>query len=262
MLLEVQNLTVGYARRKERERRLIEGLSLIAPEGRAIGLLGRNGMGKSTLLRVLAGVQRPIEGRVSVGGVDLAHLSAHDRACRIAFVTTEPVATAHLRVREAVAMGRAPYTGWLGSLSAEDLRRVDESLERVGMSAFADMPLDSLSDGERQRVMIARAVAQDTPIVLLDEPGAFLDLPNRYRMALLLCRLAHEMGKTVIYSSHDLSTAVQLCDLLWLLTPSGIVAGEPAELLQNGTVDVLFDDLPIRCLPDGVIRFDRLEDRF
>ena len=157
-------------------------------------------------------------------------------------------------------MGRAPYTGWFGSLADEDIRSVEEALERVGMADFRDKTLDSLSDGERQRVMIARAVAQDTPLILLDEPTAFLDLPNRYRIALLLRRLAHETGKTVIYSSHDLSTAVQLCDCLWIMWTDGIAAGKPEELLHNGAVSALFDDLPIRCSADGVVRFERTEE--
>ncbi len=134
---------------------------------------------------------------------------------------------------------------------------MDEALERVGLSKFGNKPLESLSDGERQRAMIARAVAQDTPLVLLDEPTAFLDLPNRYRVALLLRELAHETGKTVIYSSHDLSTAVQLCDTLWVMSAAGIETGTPAEVLGSGAIDALFDDLPLRCSADGAVRFDR-----
>lgn len=260
MRLEIKDITIGYAQRKAAARLLAARVSLTAPEGALIGLLGRNGTGKSTLLRVLAGVRRPLGGTVWLDDQNLVSLSARERAARIAFVTTEPIGTPHLRVREVVAMGRAPYTGWLGSLADEDVRSVEEALERVGMSAFRDKTLDSLSDGERQRVLIARAVAQDTPLVLLDEPTAFLDLPNRYRVALLLRRLAHETGKTVIYSSHDLSTAVQLCDRLWILGTGGIEAGRPSELLQNGAVSALFDDLPIRCSADGVIRFERTDE--
>lgn len=258
MTLEFNDIKLGYGRSgREGGRVLADHLSLRVPAGRVTALLGRNGTGKSTLLRVLAGVRRPLSGSVRLDGVEIDRLSPLERARRVAFVTTEPVSTAHLRVREVVAMGRAPYTGWFGGLSEEDERRVDEALERVGLSEFGNKPLESLSDGERQRAMIARAVAQDTPLVLLDEPTAFLDLPNRYRVALLLRELAHETGKTVIYSSHDLSTAVQLCDTLWVMSAAGIETGTPAEVLGSGAIDALFDDLPLRCSADGAVRFDR-----
>ncbi len=256
MQLEIRDIEIGYRQRSGEFRRLAAHLSLNVPGGRSIALLGRNGSGKSTLLRVLSGVRRPQSGSVLLDGVELDRLSPRMRAQRIAFVTTEPIVTAHLRVREVVAMGRAPYTGWFGTLSRDDERRVDRALDQVGLSSFGEKSLDSLSDGERQRAMIARAVAQDTPLILLDEPTAFLDLPNRYRTALLLRRLAHESGKTVIYSSHDLTTAVQLCDTLWVMNRGGIDAGRPADLLRDGTVDTLFDDLPIRCSEDGAIRFE------
>lgn len=250
MRLEIENITLGYTRRHV----LAEGLSLSAPEGEAIALLGRNGVGKSTLLRVVAGIGRPLSGGVVLDGRDLAAMAPRERACRVAFVTTEPVAVAHLRVHEVVAMGRAPYTGWWGGLSAEDERIVGEALERVGLSAFRDKRMDRLSDGERQRAMIARALAQDTPLVLLDEPTAFLDLPNRYRMALLLRRLAHDMGKTVIYSSHDLSTAVQLCDMLWVMTAGGIAAGAPEDLMRSGVLRAMFGEMPLTLTPEGAVR--------
>lgn len=263
MGLEIEDLTLGYRSGRGGERILQERLTLGAEPGRLIALLGRNGVGKSTLLRVLAGVRMPLGGSVSLDGEALLRLSPAERARRIAFVTTESVTVAHLRVHEVVAMGRAPYTGWFGALSAEDERRVDEALEQVEMTAFRDKPLDTLSDGERQRVMIARALAQDTPVMLLDEPTAFLDLPNRYHVVLLLRRLAHRTGKIILFSSHDLSVALQLCDLLWVMERDGVVAGAPDELLAGGVVERIFGDLPLRCGPDGTIRltarFDEAE---
>lgn len=256
MRLEIKDIEIGYWERSGDFRRLTEPLSLSAPEGQTIALLGRNGTGKSTLLRVLAGVRKPLSGSVLLDGTELERLTPRERAQRIAFVTTEPVAVAHLRVREVVSMGRSPYTGWFGGLSAADERRVDRALEQTGLESFGAKTLDSLSDGERQRVMIARAVAQDTPLILLDEPTAFLDLPNRYRTALLLRRLAREAGKTVLYSSHDLTTAVQLCDTLWVMDRGGITAGSPADLLRDGTISSLFEGLPLRCSADGSIRFE------
>lgn len=257
MELQIENLALGYVQRHAETRLLAGRLTLAAPEGELIALLGRNGVGKSTLLRALAGVAAPLKGRVLLGGKEIAAMTAHERARRIAFVTTEHVAVAHLRVHEVVAMGRAPYTGWFGTLSAEDERIVGESLERVGMGTFRDKALESLSDGERQRVMIARALAQDTPLMLLDEPTAFLDLPNRYQIALLLRELAHGTGKTVIFSSHDLSTAVQLCDALWVMTPGGVAAGAPEDLMQSGALDAMFGSTPLTLSPEGVVKLDR-----
>lgn len=140
-------------------------------------------------------------------------------------------------------------------MSTEDERRVAEALEQVGMTAFREKTLDTLSDGERQRVMIARALAQDTPVMLLDEPTAFLDLPNRYHIVLLLRRLAHRTGKIVVFSSHDLSVALQLCDVLWVMGRDGVEAGAPDELLANGAIGRIFGDLPLHCGADGTIRW-------
>lgn len=256
MALEIQDITLGYRQKGGDTRLLAEHLSLTAPNGQLIALLGRNGVGKSTLLRVLAGVREPLRGAVLIGGIPISGMPAQDRARQIAFVTTENITVAHLRVDEVVAMGRAPYTGWFGTLSDEDERICADALEQVGMTGFRDKPLDSLSDGERQRVMIARALAQDTPVMLLDEPTAFLDLPNRYHIALLLRRLAHRTGKSIIFSSHDLSTALQLCDSLWVMTSGGVASGSPAALMQSGVVDAMFGGLPLHCTPDGAIRFD------
>ncbi|WP_297831272.1 ABC transporter ATP-binding protein [uncultured Rikenella sp.] len=255
MGLEIESLTLGYRPKRKEERILQTGLTLRAGEGKIVALLGRNGVGKSTLLRVLAGVRAPLGGSVSLDGEELLRLAPAERAKRIAFVTTESVTVAHLRVYEAVAMGRAPYTGWFGSLSTEDERRVAEALEQVGMTAFREKTLDTLSDGERQRVMIARALAQDTPVMLLDEPTAFLDLPNRYHIVLLLRRLAHRTGKIVVFSSHDLSVALQLCDVLWVMGRDGVEAGAPDELLANGAIGRIFGDLPLHCGADGTIRW-------
>lgn len=256
MRLEIENVTLGYVQRHAGTRLLAERLSFAAPEGELVALLGRNGVGKSTLLRVLAGVRRPLKGRATLDGTEISAMAAHERARKIAFVTTEQIAVAHLRVQEVVAMGRAPYTGWFGTLAPEDWRIVDESLERVGMSAFRDKTVESLSDGERQRVMIARALAQDTPLMLLDEPTAFLDLPNRYQIALLLRELAHGTGKTVIFSSHDLSTAVQLCDTLWVMTAGGVAAGAPEDLVRAGALNAMFGQTPLTLSSEGVVRLD------
>lgn len=236
MALELKNLTLGY----KGSEHLIRDLNISVPEGEMIALLGRNGVGKSTLLRSLAGVVPPLEGDVLLDGQSLFDMSSRELAEKVAFVSTETVSVTHLRVWDVVSLGRSPYTGWMGTLSKEDRKVVSESLRLVGMERFVNTPVDRLSDGERQRVMIARALAQDTAVVLLDEPTAFLDLPNRYQIAMLLRELAHQTGKSILFSTHDMATSVQLCDALWVMSPQGLSFGAPEDLVSSGALDVLF----------------------
>lgn len=235
-LLEVRGLTLGY----RGGRTLVRGLNVCSMGGHLTALVGRNGVGKSTLLRVMAGICRPLAGDVLLQGRSVFGLKSSELARHISFVSTEQISVAHLMVWDVVAMGRSPYTGWFGVLSDEDRGVVRRALCSVGMDDFADKSLDSLSDGERARVMIARALAQDTPLMLLDEPTAFLDLPNRYQIALLLKNLAHDTGKSIIFSSHDLSTAVELCDSLWVMSEQGVECGEPYALVERGAFEPIF----------------------
>ncbi len=240
-MIRTEHLTLGYA-----DRLLIDDLSISAGGGQLIGLLGRNGVGKSTLLRAMAGVLKPLSGTVLVGSRPIGSLTPAERAERVSFVSTENHSVAHLRVSEVVEMGRAPYTGWLGTLSAQERALADQALDRVGMLPFRNKELRTLSDGERGRVMIARALTQDTPVMLLDEPTAFLDIPNRFQIALLLRELAHDTGKTILFSSHDLSTALQLCDTLWVASHRGVAAGPVAEVVASGALEVIFEGTSLR----------------
>lgn len=253
MELEIQNITLGY---KDASSPLIRGVSLTATEGELIGLVGRNGSGKSTLLRAIAATQRPSSGDVLLSGESIYTLSPDELSRLISFVNTASVGIPHLRVHEVVALGRAPYTGWLGRLADEDQAIVERSLDQVGMTSFWNKEIERLSDGERGRVMIARALAQDTPIMLLDEPTAFLDMPNRYLIEMLLGELAHTTAKTVIFSTHDLSSAMRLCDRMWVLSPEGITQGSPTELISCGAFDVIFKSTPLR-MEHGQIVFDK-----
>lgn len=249
MELQLRDIGLGY----DGQQPLVTGFSLCVPEGETIALLGRNGVGKSTLLRVLAGIREPLHGEVLLAGEPLYGMDPKERAKRIAFVGTESISAAHLRVREVVGMGRAPYTGWLGSLSGEDNRQVDQALEMVGAAHLRNKPVDELSDGERQRVLIARALAQDTPLLLLDEPTAFLDMPNRYQITLLLRELAGTLGKTVIFSTHDLTTAIQLCDLLWVMSADRVAVGAPEDLMADGEIDVIFEGTSLKVLNGHIV---------
>ena len=199
-----------------------------------MALLGANGSGKSTLLRTLAGSQSAVEGFVLVDGKDISAIGMAELARYIAVVTTDRVEADALTVREVVEMGRYPYTGFFGRLDGSDRRVVDEAMAFTGVAPMAARFVASLSDGERQKVMIARALAQDTPLMLLDEPTSFLDVASRIEVLSLLARLARERRKAVVLSTHDVSSALGHASALWLMMPDGeIVATTPAEALAS-----------------------------
>ncbi len=213
----ISNLSIGY-KGKVVER----GLSAEVRCGELTCLLGTNGTGKSTMLRTLAGLQPALSGEVCLRaeGDQMQQVEAFSKqelARWVSVVLTEQPDVKQLSVAEMVGMGRMPYTGFFGSLSDDDRRIVAESLEATGMGAFAERYFDALSDGERQKVMIAKALAQQTPIILLDEPTAFLDYPSKVEMMKMLRRLANEMNKTILLSTHDLELALQHADRLLLL---------------------------------------------
>lgn len=234
--IELHKVTLGYG-----ERVLIADASVGFGWGELTALIGRNGTGKSTLLRTIAALAKPQSGRITISGKDVASLTMKEVAARIAFVSTDDVRVQNLHVWDVVSLGRAPYTNWVGRLTDEDKAKVRESLELVGMGEFAQASMDSLSDGERQRVMIARALAQDTPIILLDEPTAFLDLPNKYEICLLLRRLAHKEGKCILFSTHDLSIAIELCDTIAMIEGGEFHYGTAEMLIESGEMQRIFE---------------------
>lgn len=197
-------------------------------------LIGTNGTGKSTLLRSLASLQPVIGGRVMVEGEELSHLNASARAKKISVVLTDIINTQHLSVFDLVAMGRMPYTSWSGRLSDNDKEIVKRSIEQVNLSHKTLMMVNELSDGERQRASIARALAQDTPLILLDEPTSHLDLPNRVEIMLLLRQLAEKQGKSIIISTHELNLAFQMSHQIWLLSKeSTVICESPVDMVSN-----------------------------
>ena len=235
--VELQHITIGYGHRV-----LLEDVSAAIGGGRLVALLGRNGTGKSTLLRAVAGLEAPLSGGIRLCGRLLSATPAHELAQVVSFVTTEKVRIANLASRDVVGLGRAPYTDWLGRLRPEDRAVVDRALNLVGMGGFADKPMDRLSDGEAQRVMIARALAQDTPVILLDEPTAFLDMPNRYELCTLLRRLAHDEGKCIFFSTHELDIALSLCDSIALIDPPVLRYLPTPDMACSGYIERLFSN--------------------
>lgn len=219
---------------------LVAGQTLTLPAGTLTALIGRNGCGKSTLLRTLSGMQKPVAGKITVGGIDVSHASARELAETIAVITTGSPKVANLTCRELVAYGRSPHTDMLGRLTAADEAIIDKSLEAVGMQDFANRRVDRISDGESRRIMLARALAQETPVILLDEPTSFLDVPGRYEISALLGRLAREEGKTVVYSTHELDPAFRQADNILLMRPEGFLLLPPTLMSGNDAYKELF----------------------
>ena len=234
-MIRLNDLTIGYGRRI-----LLQHASATIPAGELVALVGRNGTGKSTLLRAIAGLGERLGGEIRLDGHSLETLSPQQLATTVSFVTTERVRIPNLRFEDVVALGRAPYTNWIGRVQEQDKAIVERSLELVGMAAFAGKTMDRMSDGECQRVMIARALAQDTPVILLDEPTAFLDLPNRYELATLLGRLAHDEGKCILFSTHDLDVALSLCDGIALIDTPHLHHLPCDEMVRSGLIERLF----------------------
>lgn len=253
-MLELKDLTTGYKIRGKDiviSYRLTETFS----GGEVVSLLGPNGAGKSTLLKTLSGFLKPIAGEVVINGKPLERYKATDLSRVMAVVLTEKPTTVSMSVTQLVEMGRSPYTGFRGALSAEDHMIVEEAMELVGIGSMKKRRVSTLSDGELQKVMIAKAVAQDTPIILLDEPSAFLDFPSKVELMLMLRKLAKgDKEKLIILSTHDLNVALQLSDRLMLVDKQlGTATGTPEELSGNGLLEKYFKS--------EAIRLERLEFR-
>ena len=236
-MIELKELTLGYG-----QRTLLETVNARITGGQLVALLGRNGTGKSTLLRAMMGLEKPQSGEITLQGKNIASLKPEKLARNISFVTTDKVRIANLRCKDVVALGRAPYTNWIGQLQPEDQKRVDDAMQLVGMSGYAEKTMDKMSDGECQRVMIARALAQDTPIILLDEPTSFLDLPNRYELCTLLRRLAHDHRKCILFSTHELDIALSLCDSIALIDPPVLRYLPTPDMACSGYIERLFSN--------------------
>lgn len=248
-MLAIRNLHIGYGRRM-----VGRSLSGTLARGTLTALLGANGAGKSTLLRTLAGFQPPLGGEVEWAGRALADYTPRQLARTLSVVLTFRPEAEALTAGEVVEMGRIPYGRLMGGLTPADEAAVRRALTLTDTEAFRHRPLRTLSDGERQRIFIAKALAQDTPAILLDEPTAFLDFPAKVSLLRLLRRLAAEEAKTILFSTHDIELSLHFAANLWLLGPDGLTAGTPRELAESGAVEAFF-------ARDG-LRFDADTMRF
>lgn len=248
--LSASRLAVGY-RQGKKAVAIMSGLNLTLEPGTVTALLGRNGAGKSTLLRALTGAEKPIAGTVAIGGRDTATMGSREMSRLVGLVSTERIAAGGLTVTELVELGRQPHTGFLGRLSGHDRQVVAHAIASVGMEHKAQSHMAQLSDGERQKAMIARAIAQETPIIVLDEPTAFLDVASRIRVMRLLHTLARSQGKAVLLSSHDVAQSLLLADALWVIADDRSMAcGRTEEVVMSGAMQHMFADPEIVFSPD------------
>lgn len=236
-MISLQNLTVGYG-----TKAVLSDINQVLKAGQLVCLLGSNGVGKSTILRTLAGFLQPLAGKVLLDGKDLSSLSLSQRSKTVSIVLTERVEVPYMKVADLVGMGRSPYTGFFGKLTKEDKQIVGEAIEMVGISNLAERTIDTLSDGERQKAFLAKALAQQTPIILLDEPTAFLDFHAKISTLRLMQKLAHETNKIILMSTHDVEMALRLSDILWIVQDGKIQTGTTASLTESGILRQFLGD--------------------
>ncbi len=253
-ILETHDLTIGYTAPRKPDTVIAQGLNVTLRAGELVGLLGPNGAGKSTLMRTIAGMQKPLAGRVTLSGADVTALKPHQLAMRLSVVLTDRPNVGLLNGYALVALGRHPYTDWTGRLSRYDEAVVRWAVDAVDAADLAERPIMELSDGQRQKFMIARALAQESDLILLDEPTAYLDLPRRAEMMRLLRHLAAETGRAILLSTHDLDLALRSADTLWLLSDGRVRADTPEDLVISGAFEDAFRG-------EGVI-FDRATGAF
>jgi iron complex transport system ATP-binding protein len=240
-VLHTKNLTIGY-KNKSNSTIIAKNLNIHLPSGKLIGLIGANGIGKSTLLKTITGIIKPLEGSVFINDKLIETFQPEDLAKELSIVLTEHLPPSNLSVYEIVALGRQPYTNWLGTLSNEDKIKIEEALTLTEIHSFQHKKHYEISDGQLQIVLIARALAQDTPLIILDEPTTHLDLLHKVVLFKLLKKLTQETGKCIFFSTHDIDLAIQLSDEMIIMTPENVLQDEPCNLIMKGSFNTLFED--------------------
>lgn len=236
-ILKTSSLSIGYDKKT-----VVSDINVTLNEGDIIALVGPNGAGKSTLFKTFSTHIKPVGGKIELFGKDLMSYMPKERAKMLGIVLTERPDDMFLKVSDVVAAGRYPYTGMFGKLNENDEKEIKVSLELVGVNNLTDRVFNTLSDGEKQKVMIAKAIAQNTPVIMLDEPTAFLDYPSKIELFSLLKKLAKEQKKAILFSSHDLELLLRYTDNLWIIAKNKpFVAGNSADLLRNGIIKNYFE---------------------
>lgn len=246
--ISTQNLSIGY-KESAHDREIVKDLHLNLVGGQLIGLIGINGSGKSTLLRTLAGLQKPLKGALSICGMEIHAVSANQLAKKLSVVLTNQPISKNLSVLELVALGRQPYTNWLGSLTQKDEAAILQALVDTDIVDLKNKKCFELSDGQLQRAHIARAIAQETEVILLDEPMTHLDLHHKAAILKLLTKIAHNHNKTVVFSTHDIDHTLHRCDTMIVIKEASAVHKTPVDLISDGVFDTLF--------PSHNVKFDR-----
>lgn len=238
--IQLHDLSTGYRSRRE-EKVISQHLELAISPGEVVMLMGPNGSGKSTLMHTMAGLLPPLSGEVIISGKPLSNLKMKELARLLSLVLTERIPAGNMSISDIVAVGRYPYTGFRGSLRPEDKVVIREALTACHLDGMQERLYSTLSDGEKQRVMIARALAQETPLILLDEPTAHLDLPSRLEVTTMLRTLARSLGKSILISTHELDLALGWADTIWLMDRAGeIVSAAPEDLILDGHIERVF----------------------
>jgi iron complex transport system ATP-binding protein len=251
-ILSLQALSIGFISGK-RKRELLPPVSATARKGELVAVLGRNGIGKSTLLRTIMGLQPLLGGRIFIDGRENSEYSRLELARKAGYISTEIVRASNMKVCDLVAIGRFPHTGWTGSIDSEGEAAIESAMDKTGMTSFRNRYISELSDGERQRAMIARVLAQETDILIMDEPTAFLDVSGRYEMIHLMSGLARG-GRTIIFSTHDFNIALNQADKIWLVLDNVLIEGSPEDLVLSGAFNSLFDP--------GIVSFNYSDGTF
>lgn len=247
IILKTENLTIGYSNKKS-QIIVASNINIELHQGELVGLVGANGIGKSTLLRTITKVQKPLSGHVFINAKELIKFNSNELAKALSLVLTEQVVSKNLSVFELVALGRQPYTNWVGKLTNQDMTIVNNALTQTNIEDLKQKKCYELSDGQLQKVMIARALAQDTNLIVLDEPTTHLDMYHKAYVLKLLQSLVKNTNKTILFSSHEIDLAIQLCNKLIVMTDDKVIIDSPCNLIEKGEFNTLF--------PKDLIAFD------
>ena len=241
IILQASKISIGYTHKKTKNI-IASDIDLSLEKGKLIALIGANGIGKSTLLRTITGIQKPISGTVFLNGKNIHELDFLSLAQNLSVVLTEKLPPSNLTVWELIALGRQPYTNWIGKLTDNDIAKIEEAIELTQIGHLVSKKHYEISDGQLQIVLIARALAQDTPLIILDEPTTHLDLLHKVVLFKLLKKLTQETGKCILFSTHDIDMAIQLSDEMIIMTPENTMQDQPCNLIMKGSFDTLFKD--------------------